>query len=62
LERSVDVTDLADLHLLARYVTPAEIRRAGRGRMTDHLLHAGVRRPTPKRWSARRSPRRTVSG
>jgi transposase len=44
LERSVDVTNLADLHLLARYVTPAEIRRAGRGRMTDHLLHAGVRR------------------
>jgi transposase len=45
LERSVDVTNLADLHLLARYVTPGEIRRPGRRRMTDHLLHAGVRRP-----------------
>lgn len=44
LERSVEVTNLADLHLLARYITPAEIRRAGRRRMTEHLLRTGVRR------------------
>jgi transposase len=44
LERAVDVTNLADLRLLARYSTPAEIRRAGRRRITEHLLHAGVRR------------------
>jgi transposase len=45
LERLVDVTNLGDLRLLARYATPAEIRRAGRRRMTEHLLRAGVTRP-----------------
>jgi len=45
LERAVDVTNLSDLLLLARYATPAEIRRAGRRRLTDHLTRAGVRRP-----------------
>ncbi|SUE28461.1 IS110 family transposase [Nocardia farcinica] len=44
LERAVDVTNLGDLHLLARYVTPAEVRRAGRRRITEYLLRAGVRR------------------
>jgi transposase len=44
LERAVDVTNLGDLHLLARYVTPDEIRRAGRRRITEYLLRAGVRR------------------
>lgn len=44
LERAVDVTNLGDLHLLTRYVTPDEIRRAGRRRITEHLLRAGVRR------------------
>ncbi|MFE9785202.1 IS110 family transposase [Nocardia salmonicida] len=44
LERAVDVTNLGDLHLLARYVTPEEIRRAGRRRITEYLLRAGVRR------------------
>ncbi|WP_068270692.1 IS110 family transposase, partial [Aldersonia kunmingensis] len=44
LERAVDVTNLGDLHLLARYVTPTEVRRAGRRRITEHLLRAGVRR------------------
>src|SRR5690606_12591528 len=44
LERAVDVTNLGDLHLLARYATPAEIRRAGRRRITEHLLRRGVRR------------------
>lgn len=44
LERVVDVTNLADLRLLSRYATAAEIRRAGRRRLTEHLLRAGVRR------------------
>ncbi len=44
LERAVDVTNLGDLHLLTRYVTPEEIRRAGRRRITEYLLRAGVRR------------------
>ncbi|WP_305780248.1 IS110 family transposase [Nocardia nova] len=45
LERAVDVTNPADLHLLARYSTPDEVRRAGRRRITDYLLRHGVRRP-----------------
>ncbi|MEU5266954.1 IS110 family transposase [Amycolatopsis sp. NPDC021455] len=44
LERAVDVTNLADLRLLSRYATAAEIRRAGRRRLTEYLLRAGVRR------------------
>ena len=44
LERAVDVTNLGDLHLLTRYCTPEQIRRAGRRRITEHLLRAGVRR------------------
>jgi transposase len=38
LERVVDPTHKVDLTLLARYVTPAEIRRAGKARITNHLL------------------------
>lgn len=45
LERATDVTNLADLALLTRYATPAEIRRAGRRRLTEHLLGHGGRRP-----------------
>ncbi|TDD40930.1 IS110 family RNA-guided transposase [Saccharopolyspora elongata] len=45
LERAVDVTNLGDLQLLARHVTPAEIRRAGRRRLTEYLLRAGASRP-----------------
>ena len=45
LERAVDVTNLGDLRLLTRYVTAAEVRRAGRKRVIEHLLHTGVRRP-----------------
>jgi transposase len=41
LERVVDVTSKAGLHLLTRYVTPAEIRRAGKARLTAHLNRAG---------------------
>jgi transposase len=44
LERVVDVTNLSDLHLLARYATPHDIRRTGSRRLTEHLQRAGVRR------------------
>jgi transposase len=41
LERIVDPTQKASVQLLSRYVTPAEIRRAGRRRLIDHLARAG---------------------
>jgi transposase len=41
LERVVDPTQKAGLWLLSRYVTPAEIRRAGRQRLIDYLARAG---------------------
>ena len=41
LERVIDPTHKVDLALLARYVLPAEIRRAGRARITTHLLGTG---------------------
>jgi transposase len=41
LERAVDPTNKADLVLLGRYVTPAELRRAGPRRITEHVLGAG---------------------
>jgi transposase len=41
LERVVDPTTKAGQQLLGRYVTPAEIRRAGRRRLAEHILHAG---------------------
>lgn len=41
LERAVDVTSKTGLHLLTRYVTPTEIRRAGRARLIAHLRRAG---------------------
>jgi transposase len=41
LERVVDVTGKAGLYLLTRYVTPAEIRRAGKARLAAHLNRAG---------------------
>ena len=37
LERRIDVTNKADLFLLTRYVTPAEIRKAGLARLTRFL-------------------------
>jgi transposase len=46
LERIVDPTQKATLVLLNRYVTPAEIRRAGKTRLVSHLLKAG-RLPRP---------------
>lgn len=41
LERVVDPTNKADLALLIRYVTPAEIRRAGKARIIAHLRRTG---------------------
>lgn len=41
LERIIDPTQKTSLWLLSRYVTPAEIRRAGRKRMIDYLVRAG---------------------
>lgn len=41
LERVVDPTQKGSLWLLSRYVTPAEIRRAGRQRLIDYLARAG---------------------
>jgi transposase len=46
LERIIDATNKADLALLTRYVTPAEIRRAGRRRISDYLRHVGGLRAT----------------
>lgn len=41
LERIIDPTHKVDAALLARYVTPAEIRRAGRRRITEYLRTTG---------------------
>ncbi len=41
LERVVDITTKTGLHLLIRYVTPAEIRAAGRRRLLAHLRQVG---------------------
>lgn len=41
LERAVDATNKADLALLSGYVTPTEIRNAGRRRITDYLQNVG---------------------
>lgn len=46
LERVVDPTGKASLWLLSRYVTPAEIRRAGKTRLVSHLSRAGQLRRT----------------
>jgi transposase len=40
LERVLDLTTKGSLWLLTRYVTPAEIRRAGRDRLVSHLKRA----------------------
>jgi transposase len=41
LERVVDPKQKAGLWLLSRYVTPTEIRKAGRARLIDYLVRAG---------------------
>ncbi len=43
LERQLDVTNKGPLWLLTRYVTPGEVRRAGRGRLLAHLRQRGIR-------------------
>jgi len=40
LERSLDLTTKGPLHLLTKFVTPAEIREAGRKRLLRHLQGA----------------------
>jgi transposase len=44
LERVTDPTHKVDLRLLTRYVTPAEIRKAGRDEITTYLLGTGRHR------------------
>lgn len=44
LERVMDVTNLSDLRLLVRFVTPDEVRQAGHDGLVEHMLAAGVRR------------------
>jgi transposase len=41
LDRVLDLTTKGSLWLLTRYVTPAEIRRAGRDRLVSHLKRTG---------------------
>jgi transposase len=41
LERVVDPTQKGSLQLLRRYVTPAEIRKAGERRVAEHIARAG---------------------
>jgi transposase len=41
LERCLDLTTKGPLHLLTRFVTPAELRDAGRKRLVRHLQAAG---------------------
>jgi transposase len=43
LERALDLTSKGGLWLLTRYVTPAEIRAAGRARLLRHLRGSGAR-------------------
>lgn len=54
LEAVVDPTQKGSQRLLMRYVTPAEIRRAGRRRLVDHIARAGrLPRPHVKRLADR---------
>jgi transposase len=45
LERSLDLTTKGGLWLVARFVTPAELRAAGRAGLVEHLGAGGLRRP-----------------
>jgi Transposase len=47
LERVVDATGKTSLWLLSRYVTTADIRRAGKTRLVNHLARGG-RLPRPR--------------
>ena len=48
LEKATDATNKSSLILLGRYVTPAEIRRAGVTRITDYLRKRGVNTTTAR--------------
>ena len=41
LERALDLTTKGPLHLLTRFITPAELRAAGKKRLVRHLQAAG---------------------
>jgi transposase len=68
LERVVDPTTKAGQQLLGRYVTPAEIRHAGRRRLAEHILRAGriprrhAEQLADKALAAAREQRIVVSG
>jgi transposase len=68
LERVVDPTTKAGQQLLSRYVTPAEIRHAGRRRLAEHILRAGriprhhAEQLANKALSAAREQRIAVAG
>jgi transposase len=49
LERALDLTNKADLWLLTRYVSPAELRRAGTRRVAEYLRKHGVGRMRAER-------------
>jgi hypothetical protein len=53
LERAIDATGKTSLWLLSRYVTPAEIRRAGKARLVNHLFKAGPAPATADRAARR---------
>ncbi|MBV7696526.1 transposase [Streptomyces sp. TRM70350] len=61
LEKATDPTNRSSLRLLARYVTPQEIRRAGAGRITACLQGAVSVSPPPGAWPRPRSPRPVLS-
>lgn len=66
LERRLDLTCKGPLALLTRYVTPAEIRRAGEGRIVAHLkktprLH-GLAALAARALAAARAQRTVVPG
>ena len=68
LERVIDATGKAGLWLLRRYVTPAEIRRAGKSRLVNHLHRAGhlrgadIDRPAEQALAAARAQQAIVPG
>lgn len=68
LERVIDLGNKTGLWLLTRYVTPAEIRRAGSARLSAHLHKAGRVRKTVVQdlvdaaLAAAREQRTTVPG
>lgn len=60
LERSLDLTTKGPLHLLSKFVTPAELRAAGRKRLMRHL-QAGESSAHSAEWRARAASPATTS-